>query len=127
LRLKFYQSGKIHELPGACMKIQFRDKKLRALCEQNAVSVKTLGANCARRLKLRLVALEAAACIAELAAGSPHPLKGERAGQFALDLTGGQRLVFGPAHDPCPARPDGGIDWSRVTSICIEYIGDYHD
>ncbi|MEY2839522.1 MAG: hypothetical protein RJB60_1821, partial [Pseudomonadota bacterium] len=51
----------------------------------------------------------------------------ERTGQFALDLAGGWRLVFAPAHDPCPEREGGGIDWAQVTIICIEYIGDYHD
>jgi proteic killer suppression protein len=111
------------------MEIKFRDnnKKLRSLCEQEAVAVKTLGADSARKLKVRLAALEAVACVAELVAGNPHSLKGDRMGQFALNLSGGQRLVFSPDHDPCPRHPNGGIDWSRVTSICIEYIGDYHD
>lgn len=73
------------------------------------------------------MALEAATCVTDLIAGNPHPLKGERAGQFALDLAGGWRLVFSPDHDPCPAGHDGSIEWSRVTIIIIEYIGDYHD
>lgn len=109
------------------MRLNFKDKKIRQLCEQQAAAEKKLGAACARKLKLRLLALEAAACVSELTAGNPHPLKGDRAGQFALDLAGGWRLVFAPDHDPCPTRPDGSIDWSRVTVICIEYIGDYHD
>ena len=50
-----------------------------------------------------------------------------RLGQFALDLAGGWRLVFAPAHDPCPTRPDGSIEWSEITIISIEFIGDYHD
>ena len=87
----------------------------------------TRGGASARKLKVRLVALEAAARVTDLVAGNPHPLKGDRLGEFALDLAGGWRLVFAPAHDPCPTRPDGGIEWSQVTIICIEYIGDYHD
>ena len=39
----------------------------------------------------------------------------------------GWRLTFVPAHNPCPATPDGGIDWAQVTIVTIEYIGDYHD
>jgi len=109
------------------MEIRFRDRKLRELCERQAVAERKLGAACARKLKLRLQALEAVTCVTELVAGHPHSLKGDRAGQFALDLTGGWRLVFSPDHDPCPTRPDGGIEWSRVTLICIEFIGDYHD
>lgn len=109
------------------MEIQYRDKKLRELCEKQAAAEKKLGAACARKLKVRLLALEAARCVTELVAGNPHPLKGDRAGQFALDLAGGRRLVFAPAHNPCPTRSDGGVDWSQVTIVTIEYIGDYHD
>ena len=75
----------------------------------------------------RLQALEAAARVTDLVAGNPHPLKGDRYGEFALDLAGGWRLTFVPAHNPCPASPDGGIDWAQVTIVTIEYIGDYHD
>jgi proteic killer suppression protein len=108
------------------LEIIFRDKKIRVLCEKQAVANKKLGRACARKLRTRLSDLEAASRVSDLTAGNPHPLKGERAGQFALDLAGGWRLVFSPALDPCPARTDGGVDWSRVTLVCIEYIGDYH-
>jgi proteic killer suppression protein len=65
--------------------------------------------------------------VTDLVAGHPHPLKGDRDGEFALDLAGGRRLVFAPANDPLPRNTDGSIDWSRVTIVSIEYIGDYHD
>lgn len=109
------------------MHILYKDNKLRELCEKRAVAEKKLGAANAKKLRIRLLALEAASRVSELVAGNPHPLKGDRAGQFALDLAGGWRLVFAPAHDPCPEHAHGGIDWSQVTLICIEYIGDYHD
>ncbi len=109
------------------MEIRYKDKKIRELCEKQAVAERKLGAASARKLKVRLLALEAAVRVTDLAAGNPHPLKGERFGQFALDLAGGWRLVFGPALDPCPTRPDGGIEWSQITIVSIEYIGDYHD
>lgn len=109
------------------MEICYKDKKIRELCERQAVAEKKLGMTCARKLRTRLSDLESASRVTELIAGHPHPLESDRAGQFALDLAGGWRLVFAPAHDPCPIRPDGGIDWSQVTIVCIEYIGDYHD
>ncbi|MBH2018499.1 MAG: killer suppression protein HigA [Burkholderiales bacterium] len=109
------------------MKINFKDKKVRELCEKQAVAVKKLGPVCARKLRSRLDDLEAAAQVTDLVAGNPHPLKGDRDGQFAVDLAGGFRLVFEPDHSPVPLRPDGGIDWSQVSIVCIEYIGDYHD
>jgi toxin HigB-1 len=109
------------------LEILYKDKKIRELCEKQTAAEKKLGAACARKLKLRLLALQAAARVSELVAGNPHPLKGDRHGQFALDLAGGWRLVFAPANEPCPTRPDGGVDWSEVTIVSIEYIGDYHD
>lgn len=109
------------------MELQFKNKKIRQLCEQKAVADKKLGLDCACKLRTRLADIEAASRVTELVAGSPHPLKGNRSGQFALDLAGGSRLVFVPDHDPCPTRTDGSIDWSQVTAVCIEYIGDYHD
>lgn len=109
------------------MKINFKDKKLREMCEKQAAAEKKLGAACARKLRSRLSDLDAADRVTDLVAGNPHLLKGDRQGQFALDLAGGWRLVFAPDHDPCPTRQDGGIDWSQVTIVCIEYIGDYHD
>ncbi len=71
--------------------------------------------------------LSVASCVAELVAGRPHPLKGDRAGEFALDLEGAKRLVFQPDNDPIPLLEDGSIDWSKVTAVCIVFIGDYHD
>lgn len=109
------------------MEIQFKDKKLRELCEKQAVAVKKLGDACARKLRTRLADLAAASRVTELVAGNPHPLTGDRLGQFAVDLAGGWRLVFAPANDPVPRKDDTSIDWSAVTIVCIEFIGDYHD
>lgn len=109
------------------MEIRFKDKKLQELCEQERVAKRKLGNNMARKLKARWEDLIAASNVTELQAGRPHPLEGDRAGQFALDLVHPRRLVFEPAHETVPRREDGGIDWSQVTQICIVWIGDYHD
>ena len=109
------------------MKLNFKDKKIRELCEKKSVADKKLGAICARKLRARLDDLDAASKVTGLTAGNPHPLKADRLGQFALDLAGGWRLVFAPDHDPLPVRDDQSIDWSQVTIVSIEFIGDYHD
>ncbi|MBD2501386.1 type II toxin-antitoxin system RelE/ParE family toxin [Anabaena azotica] len=117
------------------MEITFAGSKLQKLCEEKNLAQKELGANCAKKLKARLADLAAVSCVAELTAGCPHQLKGDRAGQYALDIDqskagrgrGGKRLVFEPDHDPVPLRQDGSIDWSKVTAVCIVFIGDYHD
>lgn len=109
------------------MEIDFKDNKLRELCERRVTAERKLGAPCARKLRSRLADLQAAACVTDLVAGRPHPLQRDRAGQYSVDLEGGRRLVFEPDHQPVPCRDDGGTDWSRVTQIRIVYIGDYHD
>ena len=109
------------------MEIRFKDKQLQDLCNKKVVAVKKLGDIGARKLQTRLADIAAATRVSDLIAGNPHPLKGGRLGQFALDLAGGWRLVFGSANEPIPRRDDASIDWSAVTIVCIEYIGDYHD
>jgi toxin HigB-1 len=109
------------------MEITFSDSKLQKLCEQQAIAQKKLGKDCARKLRSRLSDLEAAASVRDLVAGRPHPLRGDRLGQFALDLQGGKRLVFEPANDPIPYQEDGSIHWTQVTDVRIVFVGDYHD
>ena len=110
------------------MLIKYRDRKLRKLCESNREAVRRLGANSAKKLQSRLADVEAAANVKDLPPlGNPHPLVGNRQGQFSVSLAGGKRLVFKPDHDPAPIKQDGGIDWSRVTAVTIVFIGDYHD
>lgn len=109
------------------MEITFKDKKLRKLCQEQRESQKKLSEKCARKLRARLADLMAAEAVTDLITGRPHPLKGDRAGEFALDLDGGKRLVFESANEPVPLNEDNSIDWSKVTSIRIVFIGDYHD
>lgn len=108
------------------MKIIYANKKLRDLCEKRNQAEKKLGFDCAKKLRTRLADLEAASCVTDLIAGNPHPLEGDRAGQFALNLAGGFRLVFRAANNPVPVKQDGGINWHAVTIVSIEFIGNYH-
>lgn len=77
---------------------------------------------------IRVALLSSAGTLADLThtPGRLHPLKGDRAGQFALDLWGSFRLVFEPANVPLPKLPDGGLDRTRVTKIRILEVVDYH-
>ncbi len=128
---RVYQTGKdelqFSRYEAGALELRFKDKKVRELCERQQAAERKLGPVCARKLRARLSDLESAARVSDLIAGRPHPLSGDRAGQLAVDLAGGTRLVFSADHDPCPTRPDGGIDWTQVTAICIEFIGNYHD
>ena len=98
---------------------------METLCYDERLQQRQLGKIGAKRLRSRLSDIEAAARVTDLVAGRPHPLKGDRAGQDALDLDGGQRLVFVTVDTPPPVRDDGSIAWDRVTRVRIVFIGDY--
>ena len=109
------------------MDIEFSSKDLAELCQSERRAMRELGQPGARKLFARLADLTAAAHVGELVAGFPHPLQGDRAGQFSVRLDGGRRLVFRAANAPVPVDDDGSIDWTRVTRVRIEFIGDSHD
>lgn len=109
------------------MRILFRDDDLQALCSEEKRQKRELGAGCAKKLRARLADLAAASHVSDLVAGRPHPLFGDRKGQFAVSLEGGKRLVFEPADAPVPTHDDGSIAWDRVTEVRVIFVGDYHD
>lgn len=72
------------------MDISFLRSDLKKLCEDSKYPSGKLGSTSARKLRTRLAALDAAAKLGDVTAGRPHPLKGDRTGEFALDLSGGK-------------------------------------
>lgn len=109
------------------MDILFDDDDLERLCSEERVMKKRLGSQGAKKLRRRLADLAATSRVSDLVAGDPHPYTGDKKGLYSLDLDGGRRLLFEPSDDPPPTKPDGGIDWSQVTSIVIVFVGDPHD
>lgn len=109
------------------MEISYANRALETVCTDARKAKKQLGGKGFEKLKRRLADCRAAANARSLVAGRPHPLKGDRAGQFAVDLEGGLRLVFEPANNPVPKDLNGAMAWDHVTAIRIVFIGDYHD
>jgi len=83
----------------------------------------------AKRIRQRLDELRAAYVLEDmkLLPGRCHELRHNRAGQLSLDLIHPQRLIFEPANDPIPRKPDGGLDWNLITAVKIIGIDDTHD
>lgn len=109
------------------MKISFLNPEIEGLCKQSKLAVRKLGAESAKKLQRRLNELFAASVVTELVAGRPHSLERNRAGQYAVDLYGGYRLIFKSTKQPPPIKADGSIDWAQVDDITIIEAGDYHD
>lgn len=108
------------------MLIIYASKTIQRLCEEDKHQRKQLGEKRAKRLKNRMNELRAVTNVKELKLGGPHPLTGDRAGQFSVDLDGPMRLLFEPAELPPPTLPAGGIDWQQVSSVRILEIEDTH-
>ena len=91
--------------------------------------LKAFGKDQTKKLQARLDDLQAALTLEVMRPlpGRCHELKGDRKGQLALSLKEPYRLIFEPANDPIPTKPDGGLDWPSVTEIRILEVVDYHE
>lgn len=111
------------------MLIYFKTRNLQKICNKDIEAVKKLGLKMARKLQQRLMELSAAPCLDDISKLSPprcHQLKGNRTGQFSVDLDHPYRLIFIPVNNPVPEKKDGGLDLARIDSIEIIAIVDIH-
>lgn len=79
------------------LKITFKPNKLGKICTDSSVTRKTYNLEMAEKIAQRMEELEAADSVdmlLQFQIGRCHPLKGNRQGQFAMDLVQPFRLVF---------------------------------
>ena len=110
------------------MEIAFANNKLQRQMESQKALQREHGQSCARKTMGRLRDLEAAPCLEDMRTlpGNCHELETDRAGQLAIEVGGGKRLILEPAHNPRPTKPDGGLDWTAVTAVRIVALINYH-
>lgn len=102
---------------------------MRNIFNSEAELLREYGKDNATAIKKRMAILNAAPTLENVPSEKPtrrHPLKGDRKGEFAVDLCHPFRLVFEPDHDPIPLKKDGGIDLSEITAVIILRVEDYH-
>ena len=114
------------------MEIGFANSKFAKSCNNERLLVRRYGKRRATLIMRRLTQLRAAPTLDTFhppytGATRCHELTGSRKGVFSIDLDHPYRLLFEPAHDPIPTRPEGGIDWAHVTAIQIIGVEDTHD
>jgi len=110
------------------IEILFRSRKMEKACGSERESKRMWGKS-SSLVRQRVAELAAAETLAEmmlLPAARCHPLKGDRAGQFAVDLRHPHRLVFEPVNNPLPRKEDGGIDLEKISTIYVLEVVDYH-
>ena len=111
------------------MDIAFRTRKLGKTFNSESALVRSYGHRMARVIRIRLAVLRNASTLARVPITPPerrHLLSHEWSGHYAVDLVHPFRLILEPTHDPVPRTEDGGIDTSKVTSITIKAVDDYH-
>jgi len=112
------------------MLIYFKTRNLQKTCSKKNEAVKKLGLKMARKLQQRMMELSAAPCLGDISKLPPprcHQLKGNRTGQFSVDLEHPYRLIFFPTNDPEPEKKkDGSLDLSKIDTIEIIDIVDTH-
>jgi plasmid maintenance system killer protein len=111
------------------MVIRFATSKMARACSTDRLMRTQWGDPIARKLQQRLTELEVFDSLADatsLPAIRCHEMTGDRKGQIAVDLVHPHRLLFRPDHDPLPAKPDGGLDWTQVTAVVVIEVVDYH-
>lgn len=110
------------------MHIEYANRKLEKVLNDAARLQKEYGPEQASKIQSRLEMLKAAANLSEVPAEKPircHLLKGDYAGDFAVDLKQPYRLIFKPLA-PIERLSDGGIDKAKVKEILIKGVVDYH-
>lgn len=111
------------------MLIEFHQPWLEKVGNSDSTAKRKLGPLRAAKLRQRLDELDAAETLEtmrHLKQARCHELGQDRKGELAVDLDHPYRLIFLPANNPIPRKPDGGLDWTKVTSIRIVDITDYH-
>jgi len=112
------------------MVILFKTAKLEKECNNENLMIKRFGTKRSNLLKRRLTELAAATVLQDLRnlpQARCHELKGNFKGYLSVDLDHPYRLVFEPANNPLPKKPDGGLDWTKVTEIRIVGLEDTHE
>lgn len=111
------------------MDIGFGNRRLAKLFNEERTLRRKYGDRMAETIMRRLAVLKNARTMADVPVTKPerrHELKGDRIGQYAVDLVHPKRLILEPDHDPLPRRPDGGIDPDQIVAVKVVAVVDYH-
>lgn len=114
------------------MEISASDNKLRRVLEDQKLRQKVYGTDMAKKLAVRITALDAADSLADFWPPNSgpercHELQGELAGTFSIDLNQPFRLLFRPVESNPPRdRSDEQARWKTIKAIEIVAIEDTH-
>lgn len=113
------------------MEISFKNRKLKVAFEDEAVCRRIYGAEMAKKIAVRVSALQAAETLATFwpPKSGPercHELKGRMDGIFSVDVKQPYRLLFAPLDVQLPLFDDEREKWKLIRAIEIVGIEDTH-
>ena len=82
-----------------------------------------------KKIKQRIGQLKAAndlSIVAKIPVMRLHPYKGDRLGEWSIDIQENWRICFKIDHDPMPTLNDTGVDLNNVIAIRILSVEDPH-
>jgi proteic killer suppression protein len=94
------------------VEVSFRKRQLQRAFEESEQAIRLWGKSVARKYVMRIVTLQSACDFTDVqrlaALMRAHPLRGRRAGQWALDLTARYRLIVRLSSDSEEVMIEGG-------------------
>lgn len=110
--------------------IEFKSNRLKERLETFSECVKKYGKNNAKKVFQRLTQITSSENLEEFSklerSARCHPLKGNREGQYAIDVIHPFRIIFEPVVDSGAFREDGSLNLEKVTRIKILDVKNYH-
>ncbi|MEH6512959.1 MAG: type II toxin-antitoxin system RelE/ParE family toxin [Maribacter arcticus] len=110
------------------MKLTYKNNKLEKSLTIDKEIIRYYG-QLAKKIKQRITELQEAdnlAVIATLPSMRLHPYKGDRKGEWSIDIFKNWRICFEIANQPIPNMEDAKVDLAKVTSIKIMSVEDPH-
>lgn len=110
------------------MEIEFGNKKLARQLGSASEIKRAFGTN-SPRVSQRLDEMRSAsnlAALQKIPAANCHLLKGNRSGQWSVNISPNFRMIFEPFSDPLPRTESGELDTTKVKVVKIIETVDYH-
>ena len=104
------------------MKIAFRTRQVRKICEKQLIAEGSLGIVTASYLRARLEDINSAKCLSDLVAGTPQELEN---GVIQVSIGKKHYLKIKSNHTKPPLRKNKKLNWDKVKRIQILEIGEF--
>jgi len=110
------------------MNLSYKNNKLEQSLTEDKNIIKSYG-GLSKKIKLRIEQLNAAddlSIVAKIPVLRLHPYKGDRLGEWSIDIQENWRICFEIDQEPIPTLDDGGVNLNKVTTIKILSLEDPH-